>query len=116
MIYNWHSVTTMQRIFRQRYNQGLPNANNKRKWHEMFQKTRCFCKGGKVVESHMFQRKTLKELTTRMNKVHGNGRMMVAWSYKCHQNNMACSQTEAENDTLRNSAGTAIETRRLRQT
>ncbi|GBM58917.1 hypothetical protein AVEN_80717-1 [Araneus ventricosus] len=40
-----HSVITMQRRFRQRYNQEPPNANNIRRWHRMFEETGCLCKG-----------------------------------------------------------------------
>lgn len=40
-----HSVITVQRRFRQRYNQEPPNANNIRRWHRMFEETGCLCKG-----------------------------------------------------------------------
>ncbi|GBO00904.1 hypothetical protein AVEN_155399-1 [Araneus ventricosus] len=40
-----HSVITVQRRFRQRYNQEPPSANNIRRWHRMFEETGCLRKG-----------------------------------------------------------------------
>ncbi|GBM73177.1 hypothetical protein AVEN_30060-1 [Araneus ventricosus] len=40
-----HSVITVQRRFRQHYNQEPPNANNIRRWHRMYEETGCLCKG-----------------------------------------------------------------------
>ncbi|GBM57625.1 hypothetical protein AVEN_225008-1 [Araneus ventricosus] len=39
------SVITVQRRFRQFYNQEPPNANNIRRWHRMFEETGCLCNG-----------------------------------------------------------------------
>ncbi|GBM15817.1 hypothetical protein AVEN_262965-1 [Araneus ventricosus] len=79
-----HSVITVHRRFRQRYNQEPLNANNIRKWHRMFEETGCLCKG-KTSERPVFQRKTLKELASRMNEAHGNRRTKAVGSYKCHK-------------------------------
>ncbi|GBO11639.1 hypothetical protein AVEN_202572-1 [Araneus ventricosus] len=72
------------------------------------------CAKGKLAEGHVFQRKTLKEFTTHMNKAHGNRCTKAVTN--ATTNGMACSQKEAENETVHNSTCAAIETGRLQQT
>ncbi|GBN14269.1 hypothetical protein AVEN_201630-1 [Araneus ventricosus] len=74
------------------------------------------CAKGKLAEGHVFQRKILKEFAARMNESTEIDVQRQQGIRNATKNGMACSQEEAENETICNSTCAPIESGRLRQT
>ncbi|GBM74429.1 hypothetical protein AVEN_39221-1 [Araneus ventricosus] len=109
-----HSVITVQR-FRQCYNQEPPNANNICRWHRMFEETGCLCKGKTSGRPHVSVENVERIRCTYERSPWTSTSEGSRELKKATKNGMACSQKEAENETIRNSICAAIETGRLRQ-
>ncbi|GBL92252.1 hypothetical protein AVEN_35808-1 [Araneus ventricosus] len=79
---NCHSVITVQRRFRQHYNQEPPNTNNIRRWHQMFEETGCQCKG-----KTSRRPRVSAENVERIRRMYERSpqKSMHAGSYKCHK-------------------------------